>query len=133
MKVVTWSEAVPIAPVISITLDSLTNFDFEKSATNVIKAIAKYANNLGLLVDLEAGAMLQEVLLADPKFQGRATYYITPSEIEIDHVSFTSDLASDASANLCKTFYSYDDEVNAINEDGIHYENDDGTIRVYFI
>lgn len=115
-NVVEWANAYPIHPLLNVTLHPLSNFDAESSAKNIIAAIANYANTRGLAVDLDANGLLQEVIYADPLFQGRATYYCTPADVKINDVEFTFKPSENValkdviSAQERLTYYDYNDE-----------------------
>lgn len=136
-KVVQWVEANPLSPKIHLTLHMLANCDVKTSAASVIKAIAKYANELTLLTDLNASDILQTAIFADPKYQSRSTFYCTPSDIELNDAatpfiykpSEATD-ATDISAQVMKTFYKYDNTCNEVS--ATKYQNYDGTIIIEF-
>ena len=138
-NVVEWVYAKPIMPQIYILLHALANCDKDQAAANIIEAVAAYANDLGLLKDMEVSALLQEIIYADPKFQGRATYYCVPVEITVDSNQFVERLAdieaashdpTIISAQLHKTYYSYDNECHSMAADT--YRNNAKTIVVEF-
>lgn len=143
-KIVQWVEAIPIMPKIKINLHMLANCDMQTAAKNIIGFVANYANNLGLLVDLNAASILQEIIFADPKFQGRSTYYCTPNDITLDATSapFTykpseatgadgMPEARDVSAAVRKTYYSYDDTMTKVSDTS--YRNADSSIELIFV
>lgn len=137
-KVSLWAEAEPIKPVIDVTLHKLANCNMSTTSIAVIQAIANYANNLGLLVDLDASALLQEILFADPKFQGRSTFYCTPQNILLANAIFTfkpskstNPAAATVSAEVRKTYYDYDDSCTFDSSTNT-YKNADNTIIIRY-
>mgnify|MGYP003300469164 CR=1 FL=1 len=135
-KTVKWAEAVPIKPTLKITLHKYANFDEVSSCNSVITAIAKYANELGLLIDLDASTLLQKIIYADPQFQGRATFWCAPSDITIETAAstftmFTFNPATSAYANTTSakakyTCYKYSEVIDQND----HKQNSDSSIQI---
>ena len=105
-----WADCNPIEPLLQIQLHQYANFDEAASKASIQTALIEYINNLNIGVDISAANLLQLIIAADPKYQGNATYYCTPSDISIKvgdaYVVFTGEIDSSISAKAKKTYYS---------------------------
>lgn len=125
---ISWSNCIPLKPVITITLHKLSNMDLANSAKLVINAIAAYMNALAIMEEPSPSALLQTIIYADPKYQGVNTFYVMPTDVLISGLTFTSTLASiiasgssadkltaaAASSTVHKSCYEYADYVKAV-------------------
>lgn len=105
-----WADCNPLEPLLKIQLHRYANFDESASTASIQAVLTEYINNLNIGVDISAANLLQLIIAADPKYQGNATYYCTPSDISIKvgdaYVAFTGEIDSSMSAKAKKTYYS---------------------------